>query len=113
MAIDFCIRSQNRKASLSAVAMKALAVRREDRYQTVKELQLDLEAYQGGFATSAEHASAWKQAALLVKRHQKEAGLVVAAMGAASLVQALSLRQEAWQVEAVKSASTPPSTMSK
>ena len=41
--------------------MKALATKPADRYQTVPDLQKDIEAYQGGFATSAERAGAWKQ----------------------------------------------------
>jgi len=66
--------------SLGAVAMKALALKREDRYQNVPELQKDIEAYQGGFATRAEHASAWRQLALLIKRHQKEFALAAVAL---------------------------------
>jgi hypothetical protein len=62
--------------SLAAVAMKALSLRREDRYQSVPELQKDIEAYQGGFATGAEQASAW----LLVKRHKKEFALAGVAL---------------------------------
>jgi len=58
--------------SLSAVTMKALALRKEDRYQTVRELQNDIEAYQGGFATAAERAGAVKLIWLLVKRHKVE-----------------------------------------
>ena len=56
--------------SLSAVAMKALALRREDRYQTVVELQRDVTAYQNGFATSAEDAGLWRQLGLLMRRHR-------------------------------------------
>ena len=56
--------------ALSAVAMKALATRPADRYQTVPDLQKELEAYQGGFATSAERAGLGKQLVLLVKRHR-------------------------------------------
>ena len=67
--------------SLGAVAMKALALRQEDRYQSVPELQKDIEAYQSGFATGAEKASAWRQAVLLVKRHKKEFGLAAVALG--------------------------------
>jgi serine/threonine protein kinase len=57
-------------ASLAAVVRKAMALDREQRYQSVPELQRDLTAYQGGFATSAEKAGFWKQATLLVKRHK-------------------------------------------
>jgi len=66
--------------SLAAVAMKALAYQPENRYQTIRELQKDLEAYQGGFATSAEQASTIKQLGLLVKRRQAEFLLLVVAM---------------------------------
>ncbi|MBI4023850.1 MAG: hypothetical protein HY360_02650 [Verrucomicrobia bacterium] len=55
--------------------MKALALRREDRYQTTPELQKDIEAYQGGFATSAEGAGMLRQMVLLLKRHKTETAL--------------------------------------
>lgn len=66
--------------SLSAVAMKALALRQEDRYQTVKELQQDIESYQGGFATAAEHAGTWKLLTLLIKRRKVEFVLTTSAV---------------------------------
>ena len=56
--------------ALNAITMKALALRSEDRYQTVEEFQADLAAYQGGFATSAEHAGLGRQLWLLVQRNQ-------------------------------------------
>ncbi len=56
--------------ALSAVTMKALALRQEDRYQTVEELQVDIAKFQGGFATSAEDITAWKQIKLLILRHK-------------------------------------------
>jgi len=56
--------------SLSAVTMKALSVDAARRYQTVKELQKEIEAYQGGFATTAEEAGALKQLSLLISRHK-------------------------------------------
>ncbi len=62
--------------SLSAVVMKALSVSRRRRYQTVQDLQKDIGAYQGGFATSAESAGMFKQLALLIKRHKAEASLL-------------------------------------
>jgi serine/threonine protein kinase/Leucine-rich repeat (LRR) protein len=58
--------------SLSAVAMKALAVHRGERYQTVAELQREIEAFGGGFATSAEQAGTWKQLRLLIKRNRRD-----------------------------------------
>lgn len=74
--------------SLAAVAMKALAVKPENRYQSVKELQADIEAYQGGFATGAEQAGVYKQLTLLLKRHKKETTLV--AVGLAILITVVS-----------------------
>ena len=66
--------------ALSAVAMKALANKQDDRYQTVKELQADIEAYQGGFATAAEEAGFWTQSVLLVKRHKGVFGAAACAL---------------------------------
>ena len=56
--------------SLAAVVRKAMAFDRDQRYPRVEDLQGDLLAYQNGFATSAEKAGAWKQIALLIKRHK-------------------------------------------
>jgi serine/threonine protein kinase len=61
--------------SLSAVVMKSLALDPADRYQKVEDLQTDIEAYQGGFATKAERASLAKHALLFASRHKKEVGL--------------------------------------
>lgn len=55
--------------ALSAIAMKALAPTQEARYQSVSDLQRDIERFQGGFATVAEDASLGRQLALLVRRH--------------------------------------------
>ncbi len=65
--------------SLAAVVGKAMAFDRERRYAQVGDLQRDLEAYQNGFATSAENAGAWKQFTLLIKRN-KAASLGIAAV---------------------------------
>jgi serine/threonine protein kinase/Leucine-rich repeat (LRR) protein len=56
--------------ALSHVAVKALAAAPADRYQSVTELQADIEAWRGGFATAAEEAGLWRQLALLVRRHR-------------------------------------------
>lgn len=64
--------------ALSAVALKAMANSAANRYQTVRELQADIQAYQAGFATTAEQAGPMKQGLLLLKRHRYLAsGLVV------------------------------------
>ena len=65
--------------SLAAVVGKAMAFDRERRYAQVGDLQRDLEAYQNGFATTAESASTWKQFTLLVKRN-KAASMGIAAV---------------------------------
>lgn len=56
--------------SLAAVTMRALAFKPEERYPTVKALQDDLKFYQEGFATAAEHANAWTQFTLWIKRNK-------------------------------------------
>jgi serine/threonine protein kinase len=68
--------------ALSAVAQKAMANRAEDRYQNVPDFQADIEAYQNGFATSAEKAGVGKQAFLLFKRQR----YLVAGLSAATLL---------------------------
>lgn len=67
-------------SSLSAVTMKALARRKERRYQSVAELQQDIEAYQHGFAPAAESAGLLKQMWLLIRRNRTEFSLVGAAL---------------------------------
>lgn len=62
--------------ALSAVAMKALALDKADRFQSVTELAGDIERYQSGFATRAEHAGLWTEFCLLVRRHKLPAALV-------------------------------------
>jgi len=64
--------------ALSAVASKAMANSAANRYQTVRELQADIEAYQAGFATRAENAGAVKQTLLLLKRQRFVAGALLA-----------------------------------
>lgn len=56
--------------ALSAVAMKALRLTRDERYQKVGDLGRDIEAFQGGFATAAEQAGALTQLRLFIQRHQ-------------------------------------------
>ncbi len=57
-------------AALSAVTMRALSVDRARRYQSVAAFAADIESWQNGFATSAEHASPSKQIGLLMLRHK-------------------------------------------
>jgi serine/threonine protein kinase len=56
--------------SLLAVVRKAMAFDKAQRYASVAEVQADLTAYQNGFATSAEHASWPRRAALAIKRNK-------------------------------------------
>ena len=55
-------------------------------YRSVEDLQTDVLAYQNGFATSAEKAGAWRQIALLVRRHKATAlGLAAVLLTGATL----------------------------
>ena len=56
--------------SLSAVCMKALSLDPQDRYNSVEDLQDEIEKYLSGYATQAQHASTWTQVKLLIKRHK-------------------------------------------
>ena len=66
-------------SAISAVAMKALAADADDRYQTVTKLAADVEAYQDGFATSAEDAGLMTQLRLLIQRNRREFAIGFAA----------------------------------
>lgn len=57
-------------APLCAVTRKAMAVRPEARYQTVKELQADIAAWQNGYVAIAEAAGWWRQTASFITRHR-------------------------------------------
>ena len=64
--------------SLRAVTLKAMACDRGKRYQNVAALVEDIDAYQNGFATSAEDASMWTQVLLFVNRHRAASALAAA-----------------------------------
>jgi serine/threonine protein kinase/WD40 repeat protein len=64
--------------ALSSVVMKALQLEKEQRYQRVMQLSADIEAYQGGFATTAERAGVLTQMKLLMLRHKAMTAALVA-----------------------------------
>ncbi len=64
--------------ALEAVTLKAMAREREKRYASVEAFAVDIDAYQSGFATSAEDAGAWKRVKLWVGRNKVLAGSAVA-----------------------------------
>jgi len=70
-------KGQNIPKSLAAVALKALALRPEGRYQSVVELQQEITCYQTGFPTSAEQTHAMARLSLLVRRHSRIASLAM------------------------------------
>jgi serine/threonine protein kinase/WD40 repeat protein len=74
-------------ASLSAVTLRAMALKPADRYATVAQLMADIEAYQGGFATSAENLSTIEEFVLLLKRHK---GVTIAATAALAVIAVLT-----------------------
>jgi serine/threonine protein kinase/WD40 repeat protein len=61
--------------ALQAVTLKAMATDRNKRYPSVEAFATDIEAYQNGFATSAEHAGFARQIVLLVKRNKAVSAL--------------------------------------
>ena len=56
--------------ALEAIAMKALSKKQDNRYQSVEDLIHDLDNYNAGFATNAEHATLLTQFFLFVKRNK-------------------------------------------
>jgi serine/threonine protein kinase/WD40 repeat protein len=70
--------------ALQLVTLKAMATNRVERYASVEALAADIDAYQHGFATSAEHAGFLRQIFLLIKRNR-----AVSALCALFLISAL------------------------
>ncbi len=66
--------------ALSAVAMKCMAREREHRYQSCEELQGDIAAYQGGYATRAQDANIFTLMKLLLQRNKKEVFMAIGAV---------------------------------
>ena len=63
--------------ALIAVTQKAIATQPEDRYDTVKDLQKDVTAYLGGFATKAEEANIYRRILLKINRQKRESILLM------------------------------------
>jgi len=53
----------------AAVAMKALSYNRDDRHQSVIELQRQITAWQENAATGADSGALWKQFTGLLRQH--------------------------------------------
>ncbi len=70
--------------ALQAVTLKAMSTHRSERYPSVEAFSADIEAYQNGFATSAENAGALRQVALFIKRHQGVSAAIVLFLAAAA-----------------------------
>ncbi|MCH2176165.1 MAG: protein kinase [Lentisphaeria bacterium] len=66
----------NASNSLIAICEKAMALKPEDRYQSVEELKADIVKYQHGFPTAAEAASTWSSTRMFLKRNQKSVFLI-------------------------------------
>lgn len=92
-------------AAIEAVIMKAMSLHPDDRYQSVRELRNEVNAFINGYATVAEKASFVKKSLLFVKRNIILAGFmaVVAfliAAGATYMVQSQQRHKAAWKTVA-------------
>ncbi len=66
--------------ALSRVTMRAMKLDKAGRYQKIGQIQKEIEAWQGGFATQAEEASLFRQMGLFVHRNKAlaiAAGIVI------------------------------------
>ena len=79
-------KQQKTPPALEAIVKKAMHRYRSKRYKQVTGLIRDIEAYQGGFATSAENAGALRHLGLLIRRHRAlTAVLLISFLGASTL----------------------------
>ena len=67
--------------ALQAVAMKAMAYEQVGRYSSVRRLSREISAYQSGRTTSAEQASFFTEARLLIQRNKPLAISIACAFG--------------------------------
>jgi serine/threonine protein kinase len=65
---------------LSAIVMKAMATKKENRFQSVEGLQEDIYSWMNGYAPSAENAGLGKQAWLFIERHRAMIGLAASSI---------------------------------
>lgn len=72
--------------ALSAVAMKAMSLDMDQRYQDLNEFQGEIRRYLGGFATSAEDAGAFTQMKLALGRYKKEIAISAVFLILAALI---------------------------
>ena len=93
--------NSNVPVSLESIAMKSLSVRKEDRYNSVKEIIEDIKKFQGGFITSAEQGSFLKSLFYLFKRH-KLVSVLIGLLVISSIVFTLQVYQEKLQVSREK-----------
>ena len=84
---------------LSRVAMQAMALNAQERYGSIRELQLEVEAWQSGRVTRAEEAGFGRQLLLFLARHKPVAiaAAVVLFMGLMFLGQSFQAEQKAQQ----------------
>ena len=61
---------------LAAVCLKALELKKENRYKNVQELKVEIEKWLQGFATQAENAGFSRAFLLLIKRHKTVCSLI-------------------------------------
>ena len=79
--------NQQLPKALCAIVSKAMSLKSEGRYSSVKQLSSDLRAYAGGFATQAEAAGFFRQLILLGRRHRS---LSIVLMATITVVAVLS-----------------------
>ncbi len=74
-------------AALEAICRKAMQLNPENRYPNAAELRADIQAFNAGFATEAEHASPLRKTALFINRNLLETimAVIIAMLGAAVL----------------------------
>lgn len=74
---------------LIAVVGKAMALKKEDRYDSVAEIKNEIDAFLGGFVTKAEGASLIRHCELMIKRNKLTSAFIALFLGALLVVAGL------------------------
>ncbi|MDP6354251.1 MAG: protein kinase, partial [Planctomycetota bacterium] len=96
--------NRNIPRELSAIAMKAMAGHRRNRYQSVSELQDDINLYMSGRAVSAKEDTAFEAICKLIKRNKGIAATAAVVIIAVAVVLSVAYKNVGTQISIAQSA---------
>ena len=81
-------------SALIAVTLKAMRLDADRRYQTVRDMRKEIDAFMSGFSTEAEQASAITESLLFLKRHKASTAMAVIIFTMALFVSSMIIKEK-------------------